>query len=959
VCPARTRYQDWGAVTGYIMKTFDSGLRRRELALLVAIALGLNACGGGGGSNVKSTSTAPTTPPSSSSSSSTLPQPPIDAQLSITNTYAAHNQGYTGAGVTIGVVDTGIMATNPAVSGRVLEELTYVDPTTNNLSIDDVVGHGTWVSEIAAGAPFGQFPGGIAPGADLISARIIDDTSSDDNGSTPPTAVTSADPLPQVSADLIAGGAKIMNNSWGGITWSATDTATTQLFDAAYSTYVNSWGGLVVFAAGNDSEANPSTIAALPSLAPDLAKGWLTVVAVNSNNPTQLEGYSNKCGIAMDYCLAAPGDVIVLDKDTTASTTNPSYYIVEGTSLAAPQVSGAAALVWQAYPYFTNDLVRQTLLGTADPLGGSQPNTTFGYGELDVGKAVNGPEQFNWGDVTVSFSGSSSWNNPISGAGGLIKQGSGTLNLTQPSSYTGMTQVQGGTLTAQSLASSVSISAGATVSGTQTIGGSVTNAGVLGVSGSNVTVGGNYIQQGAGRLAVSLGSALNVTGTANLSGGDLFVTGTNTGYVVNSHTDVLTAAGGLTGTFSALNTASNVMLTATLNYDANDAWLNVQQVNVTAIQGASYTAASYAAAQRVQSAFGQLNSQITQGTLTPTSTAVASGFFAGAASLQQSATLATAQNSLSTLSGQLHAASAAMTFQAIDAGTEALSSRFDQLLDAPRLGGGWTQNLGSQGSMSRSGYSDVGYDLSGIMVGEDIRFGLNGVLGYAVSQSQGLGRLVESGDQGNSHALEGMLYGGVVNGNWYTMGRFGIGTYRENMQRELELGDEFSRVSSLSNGRYGLAYGESGYRFTLGGMQLTPYVNLQYAQIQSDGFNEGGADGFGLMSDAQNIERWQAGVGMRAMHRWLLDDGTALTLQTRLLWQSALAMHGEIPDASFTGLTQWAPVGGIGLSRYGGVAATSLNWSFSQKSSLQLDLEKDYDQYQDGNMAMVSYKLAF
>ena len=753
----------WGEFMNTRMQVF----KHRDVAMLICLALGLSACGGGGG-NVKPTPATPTAPVAPTTP--TVAQPPIDAQLTLTNANAAHAQGYTGAGVIIGIVDSGIMPNNPAVAGRVLDEFIDVDPTTNNTSIPDVVGHGTWVSEIAAGAPFAQFPGGIAPGADLVSARIIDDNAPDDNGSTVPTTVTGADavPLGQVNQQLIGAGVQIMNNSWGGISWSSTDTATSAAFDAAYAPFIEQHNGLVVFAAGNDSEANPSTIAALPSLAPDLAKGWLTVVAVNSNNPTQLDSYSNKCGIAMNYCLAAPGDVIVLDKDTTASTTNPSYYIVEGTSLAAPQVSGAAALVWQAYPYFTNDLVRQTLLGTADPLGGSQPNTTFGYGELDVGKAVNGPEQFNWGDVTVSFSGSSSWNNPISGTGGLIKQGAGTLNLTQPSSYTGMTQVQGGTLIAQSLASSVSISADATVSGTQTIGGSVTNAGVLGVSGSNVTVGGNYVQQGNGRLAVSLGSVLNVTGTATLAGGDLYVTGTNAGYVVSTHTDVLTATGGLAGTFSALNTASNVMLSSTLNYDANDAWLDVQQVNVTAMQGASYTAASYGAAQRVQGAFGQLNSQLTQGTLTPTSTVVASGFFAGAASLQQTATLAAAQSSLSSLSGQLHAASAAMTFAAIDAGTEALSSRFDQLLDSPKPGG-WTQNLGSQGSMSRSGYSDVGYDLSGIMVGEDSRLGVNGVMGYAVSQSQGLGRLAESADQGNSHALEGMLYGGVVDGNWYTM----------------------------------------------------------------------------------------------------------------------------------------------------------------------------------------------
>ena len=87
-----------------------------------------------------------------------------------------------------------------------------------------------------------------------------------------------------------------------------------------------------------------------------------------------------------------------------------------------------------------------------------------------------------------------------------------------------------------------------------------------------MTVGGNYTQQGNGRLALSLGSALRVTGTATLSGGDLYVTGYDSGYTVNTHTDVLTATGGLTGTFSALNKSSNVtLLNATLNYDGTSA----------------------------------------------------------------------------------------------------------------------------------------------------------------------------------------------------------------------------------------------------------------------------------------------------------------------------------------------------------------------------------------------------
>ncbi|WP_267223161.1 S8 family serine peptidase [Dyella silvae] len=940
------------------MSTGMQGLRYRRAAVLVWMALGLAACGGGGGGgNTRPTPAPPVTPPSTPPSSSSVAQPPIDAQLSLTNTYAAHAAGFNGAGVTIGVVDSGVMASHPALAGRVIKNLTYVNPSTNNLGVDDVVGHGTYVAEIAAGTPFGQFAGGIAPGADIVSARIIDDNAPDDNGSTAPAPVTASDaiPLGQVNADLISNGVKVMNNSWGGISWSASDTATTQGFHDAYNTFINSWGGLVVFAAGNDSQANPSTIAALPSLAPDLQKGWLTVVAVNSNNPTQLEGYSNKCGIAMNFCLAAPGDVIVSGKNDT-SASNETYWIVEGTSLAAPQVSGAAALVWQAYPYFTNDLVRQTLLGTADPLGGSQPNTTFGYGELDVGKAVNGPEQFNWGDVTVSFSGVSNWNNPISGAGGLIKQGSGTLNLTQPSSYTGLTQVQGGMLVAKSLASSVSIGAQGVLSGTPTIGGSVANAGVIAVSGTDTTVGGNYSQVGAGRLAVSLGSALRVTGSASITGGDLYVTGINSGYQANTHTDVLTANAGLSGTFSGLNKATGVLLTATLNYSAFDAWLNVSQVQATSVTGVTYTPASFGAAQRVDAAFGQINTQVAQGGTTAGGTPAS--FLSGAANLQQTATTAALQQSLTSLSGQLHAASAAMTFDAMDAGTRALSHRFDQLTDVGSVGG-WTQSLGDYGSMSRSGYNNVGYDLSGWMVGQDRRLGSNGVVGFGVSQSQDLGRLDEFADQGRSRAVEGMLYGGLVQNQWYLMGRLGVGTYREDMRRHIELGSAVEAVASDTNGHYDVAYGESGYRLSLGSVQVTPYVNLQYATIRTDGFNELGGDGFGLKAGAQTIERWQGGAGLRAGRDWSLAGGGSLSLQGHLLWQRAFSMHGDVLDASFAVLNQWAPVGGIGLSRYGGDAGFSLDWAITARSSLSLGMDQYVAQHDHGKMDTLNYRLSF
>lgn len=936
------------------------------MAWVIALALGLSACGGGGGGNVRPTTPPPTAPASPPPTTTT--QPPLDAQLAITNTYGAHGLGYTGAGVTIGVVDSGIMRNHPTLAGRVTQELIYVDPATNNTTVDDVVGHGTWVSEIAAGTPFAQFPGGIAPRASLVSARIISDVEPKDDGSGNGNPVTAADAdffAQTLNPALINAGVQVMNNSWGGIYWDTSNATINQAFAQAYQPFVVQHGGLVVFAAGNDSKSNPSDIAALPSVAPQLEAGWLVAVAVDSNHPTQLASYSNACGKAMNYCLAAPGDVVVLDKNAT-TTGSQTYWVVSGTSFAAPEVSGAAALVWQAYPYFSNDLVRQTLLGTARDLGAPGPDTTFGYGELDAFKAVNGPAKFDWGDVTVNFSGTSTWGNPISGAGGLIKQGTGRLNLWGgSSSYTGLTQVQGGTLAVAGLSSPVEIGAQGTLMSGDTpqnptgfdVFNNVTNAGVLVVSQGDVHVSGNYVQQGNGRIALSLGSQLYVNGTATLSGGDLYVYGANSNYTLNSHTTVLSAYGGLTGTFSALSTAPSVALTATLNYDPNSAWLDVQQVNLSQIQGLPYTTASYSAAQRTQSAFQQINSQLQlQGTAS--GTPASAGFIAGAASLQRAVSTEVMQRSLESLSGQLHAASAAMTFEAIDAGTRALSDRFDSLLDAPKAGS-WTQNLGYHGGMSRSGYGNVGYDLSGSLVGQDYRIGSNGFAGYALSQSQGLGRLNESADQGHSHALEGMLYGGVVRGAWYTMGRFGIGSYRETMRRQLELGNQFAGVASDINGRYGVAYGESGYRLALGRTQVTPYMSLQYAQIQRDGFNELGAYGFGLKSAAQSTARWQAGAGLRATHDWALAGGGSLSLQGRMLWQQSFGLRGEVFDASFSGINQFAPVGGVGLQRYGGVFGTTLDWHMTPRASLQLGYDQYLGQRQQAKMATASFRLDF
>ncbi|MGH8233769.1 MAG: S8 family serine peptidase [Rhodanobacteraceae bacterium] len=928
-------------------------LRVTGLLAVGTLAALLAACGGGGSGAVRTTTSA--TPPSSTS---TTPQPPIDAQLSITNTYAAHADGYTGAGVTIGIVDSGIMRSNPTVAGRVLQEYIDVDSSTNNISVDDVVGHGTWVSEIAAGTSFAQFPGGIAPGANLVSARIIDDNAPDDNGSTPPSTVTASDAqfFQQVNQQLISSGVKVMNNSWGGITWDTTDASVNQAFDAAYGPFVNQQGGLVVFAAGNDSEANPSTIAALPSVAPDLEKGWLTVVAINSNDPTQLDSYSNQCGIAINYCLAAPGDVIVLDKDTTASTTDPTYYVVSGTSLAAPQVSGAAALVWQAFPYFTNDLVRQTLLGTADPLGGSQPNSTFGYGELDVGKAVQGPEQFNWGDVSVSFDKmTSTWSNDISGAGGLIKNGTGTLILAGNDIYTGGTQVLGGSLqAADPLPGDVTVGGAGTLDAVPGVAGALNNSGTVVVQGGNTTVGGNYTQTSTGMLSVSLGSELGVAGSAQLAG-TLNVLGEDAGYISNDHQDVLTANAGVSGTFAQLTTSPGVFLSTSIQYTTGSVWLDTTSLSITQAAQAMAIAdpASMSAAVRVQNGFDAINSKIAVGAEVP------SGVLQGAGAIQHVATPVAAQASLQSLSGQLYAASAAMLFDSIDAGSDALSEHFDDLMSGRAKPGSWYGDLGWQGDLQRGGYAGATFRSDGGIVGADFRVGTRALLGYAVGESRGYGQLDASWDNNQTWADHAMLYGGLLRGPWYATAQIGGGWFHEDMQRLLLLGGLAAPVGSGSSGSYMAGSLEGGYQFNAGGTRITPFVDVRYQRLDQGGFAEQGGYGFGLMADANTVGRLQTGVGLRAQRGWRLANGMWMQFDGSAAWRHALHQFGDAFDASFTGFDDWMPIDGIGLSRDESVVRAGLSLWPTRSFGLRLGFAHEQGQRQQSDNLMLQGAVAF
>ncbi len=912
----------------------NRGMMRCGLA--GSVALVLVACGGGGGTKSTPPPSAPTAPPTTPPKPDPpkTPQPAFDAHLALTNTPAARALGLTGKGVRIGVVDSGVMRNHPALAGRVVANFNYVGSPPNNLAIDDVVGHGTTVAQLAAGAAVGGWPGGIAPGAEIVSARIIADKAPTDDGSGKGNEVTGALGMAPIHRDLINAGVRIMNNSWGGLYW--TRATATAPIAAEYRPFIIDNDGLVVFATGNESRANPSDTAALPSKqgvngtlpAADLERGWLAVAALDTANPTRLASYSNACGVAKNYCLVAPGTAVFLGQDSTAG--NLGYYYGSGTSYAAPLVSGAAALVWEAFPYFNNDLVRQTLLGTATDLGAPGPDEVFGYGLLNVGKAVRGPAKFDWGDVTVNVDQTglnSTWSNAISGEGGLIKTGAGALALSGANTYRGDTRILGGTLALRdggSIRSNVSIAASGNPNaaalqfgaGNNRVVGNVDNDGsVILLSGDGSgTIEGNYVQQSGAVLMVALGvNALQVTGTATLNGG-VQINGMVSGYVAQDgrRQDLVHAGGGVSGQFASApavtqNTGLS-LLQSHYDYDGNNAWMVLDRVSVTgAAIGASARALS--AAQRVEHAFELLDAD---------ASAQATPFAEAAAALQQvGGGFAGLGRSLESLSGQAHAAATAMTFDSIDLQRRALSSQFAEGRAASRVGGSWMRALGEGG---QGGYLGSNYNVGGWMMGNETALAGNGVLGFAFGQTQVNGAGGASLDRSRDHQTQSQLYAGWQLGPAYVLGQAGFGQYRRALDRGLLLGNALAGVQSRYSGSFLSGSVESGYRFGHGDAQLTPYLGAEYTRIDNDGFSEQGGYGFGLRADDWRSSRWQALAGVRGQYRW-----KRLAFTGYAEWQQALASDGVMLEAGFVGIDAWAPLAGLQPSRSGGLLGMSMD----------------------------------
>ncbi|MEW1548020.1 S8 family peptidase [Streptomyces tsukubensis] len=278
---------------------------------------------------------------------------------------AAWDSRYDGTGVKIAVLDTGIDGGHPDLAGKVVAERNF----TLAADAGDRNGHGTHVASTAAGtgATSGGTHKGVAPGAQLINGKVLDDRG---RGT-----------WSEIMAGIdwaVAQGADIVNMSLGG-----SDSPGVDPVEALIDKYTAEKGVLFAVAAGNDGPGG------LTVGTPGSASGALTVGAVDDHDEIAL--FSSRGprlgdgGIKPD--VTAPGVSVTAAAATgTGPQSPPGYTDMDGTSMAAPHAAGAAALLKQRNPDWTGSRIKAALAGSAKP--GPYDVFTQGTGRIAVDRAV-------------------------------------------------------------------------------------------------------------------------------------------------------------------------------------------------------------------------------------------------------------------------------------------------------------------------------------------------------------------------------------------------------------------------------------------------------------------------------------------------------------------------------------------------------------------------------------------
>lgn len=266
------------------------------------------------------------------------------------------------------MIDSGIDLQSAEFDNRIDPASTS---TAGNATIDDESGHGTAVAFTLAGRRNNTGTHGIAFNATLLVLRT------DTPGTCTSTAANSTgcshdDSNIAAALDVARiNGARVVNISLGG---SPASFALVRAIDRATAA-----GVIIVIAAGNDGTANPDPLAAIATNTA-VSRG-LVIIAGSVGTNDVISDFSDRAGTGANYFLTAVGERV------RAPDQNNTPFLWTGTSFSAPQISGAAALLAQAFPSLTAAQIVSILYTSARDGGAAGIDEVYGRGILDLTRA--------------------------------------------------------------------------------------------------------------------------------------------------------------------------------------------------------------------------------------------------------------------------------------------------------------------------------------------------------------------------------------------------------------------------------------------------------------------------------------------------------------------------------------------------------------------------------------------
>lgn len=848
--------------------------------------------------------------------------------LNLINAAEAYSLGYTGAGVRVGVLDSGIDAFHPEFrGGKITGGYDFYSnlPYQSGLG-EDYDGHGSHVAGIIGALRDGVGMHGVAFESSLFIVHE-DDRQYNYFTHPDPSYLSPRDEwldksLAPAWRYMATQNLPIINNSLGfndcpGVAppCNVTEYGSAVAAEAAFPLSVAAFrelagaGTLMVFATGNEKQLHPDFMAGSPHWFPELKNNWLAVTAISETG--EAVDYANKCGVAMEWCLTAPGGGEGSPGLGVNSVEDEGGYTRKsGTSMAAPHVAGAAALVKQAFPYFGAYHLQQTLLTTATDIGASGVDNVYGWGLLNVGKAVRGPAQFTGLFDVDTLGYESTFSNDIGGVGGLIKRGAGVLRLSGANTYAGDTTVAGGKLVVNgSVTSEVTVQAAGTLGGSGTVA-QVDNYGVLapGNSVGTLTVAGNYTAYPGSVYELEVGpdgatDKLRVGGLANLDG-TLRLTGGR--FRPNASYQFISAAGGISGGFDVV-AYGMAFLTPTLDLSTGAAALMIARNDVPiaryaatlnqkavgqALDGASsrapagmmdvYDEVLNAEAGQVPAIMEQLSGQVHAGT--------------------ESALLNAGGLVTRTLSNRMRAnmwagmAPGKALAQASSGAVPPSAMPYPQALPM------WAQVVGGRSTLDGDGNAaEVRNDTTGLFLGGDTKLEGGWRLGGAFGYTEGRIKLDGSSSSSRANSYTGALYGSnswaVGAGKVNFLGGMAYTRHHLDTRRHVTVGGSQTLKADYHADALQL-FTEMGYGLPMGqSAMLEPYAGLSWQNFRAGAFTETGGQA-ALNGERRRSDLTTFTLGLRGKTEF--ESGRSqLSLSGGLGWRHAMGDVSPSRSLSF------------------------------------------------------------